>query len=113
MLNRTSARLGSATVSVFLIGSAIFFLAASGSTQNASRDRIMYAVDSSRTGLVRGSAHPMARPQFDQGRVDPEHQLNDVALTFRLSASQQAELQQLLREQQSRSSPNNTPPDSG
>jgi subtilase family serine protease len=106
MLNRTSARLGSATVSVFLIGCAIFFLAASGSTQNGSRDRIMYAVDSSRTGLVRGSAHPMARPQFDQGRVDPEHQLNDVALTFRLSASQQAELQQLLREQQSRSSPN-------
>jgi subtilase family serine protease len=106
MLNRTSARLGSATVTVFLIGFAIFFLAASGSTQNASRDRIMYAVDSSSTGLVRGSAHPMARPQFDQGRVDPEHQLNDVALTFRLSGSQQAELQQLLREQQSRSSPN-------
>src|SRR5579872_2817332 len=106
MLNKTSARLGSAILSVLLIGCAGFFLAASGSKQNSSRDRIMYAVDSSRTARVRGSAHPMARPQFDQGRVSPEQQLSSVVLNFRLSASQQADLQELLREQQDRSSPN-------
>ncbi|HXF14328.1 MAG TPA: S53 family peptidase [Terriglobales bacterium] len=66
----------------------------------------MYSVDSSRTAPVRGSAHPLARAQFDQGRVSPEHQLSGVALTFQLSASQQADLQELLREQQDRSSPN-------
>jgi len=98
--------LGSATLTVFLIGCAVFFLAASGSTQKGSRDRIMYAVDSARTAPVRGSAHPLAQPQFDQGRVSPEQQLTGVALTFRLSASQQADLQELLREQQDRSSPN-------
>ena len=106
MLNKTSARLGAATLTVFLIGCSVFFLAASGSTRNASRDRIMYSVDSSRTAPVRGSAHPLARAQFDQGRVSPEHQLSGVALTFQLSASQQADLQELLREQQDRSSPN-------
>ena len=105
MFNKRFARLTSATLTVFLIGCAVFFLAASGSKQNVPRDRIMYAVDSARTAAVRGTAHPMARPQFDRGRVSPEQQLS-VALTFRLSPSQQAELQQLLREQQDRSSPN-------
>ncbi|HEY4660470.1 MAG TPA: protease pro-enzyme activation domain-containing protein, partial [Terriglobales bacterium] len=66
----------------------------------------MYAVDSARTARVRGSAHPLAHAQFDQGRVRPEQQLTGVALSFRLSASQQADLQELLREQQDRSSPN-------
>ena len=106
MLNKLSARLISVTLTVFLIGCAAFFLAAAGSTRNASRDRIMYAVDSARTVPVRGSAHPLAYPQFDQGRISPERQLNAVALTFRLSASQQADLKELLREQQDRSSPN-------
>ena len=106
MFNRPSARLGSATLTVVLIGCAGFFLAASGSKQGTPRDRITYAVDSARTAPVRGTAHPMARPQFDRGRISPERQLSAVALTFRLSASQQAELQQLLREQQDRSSPN-------
>lgn len=106
MFNKPFARLGSATLTLLLIGCAIFFLAASGSRQKSSSDRILYAVDSAQTAPVRGSAHPLARPQFDQGRISPEHQLSNVALTFRLSASQQADLQQLLREQQDRSSPN-------
>ena len=106
MLNKLSAHLISVALTVFLIGCAIFFLGASGSTRNALRDRIMYAVDSTRTARVRGSAHPLAHPQFDQGRVGPEQQLTGVALTFRLSPSQQADLQELLREQQNRSSPN-------
>jgi subtilase family serine protease len=106
MFNKPVTRLGSRTLTVFLIGCAVFFLAASGSTQNAVRDRIIYAVDSGRTAAVRGTAHPMARPEFAQGRVSPEQQLTGVALTFRLSASQQADLQELLREQQDRSSPN-------
>lgn len=106
MFNRPSARLGAATLTVVLIGCAVFFLASSGSKQSVPQDRIRYAVDSARTAPVRGTAHPMARPQFDRGRISPERQLSAVALTFRLSASQQADLQQLLREQQDRSSPN-------
>lgn len=106
MFKKLLPPLGSATLISFLMGCASFFLAAAGSTHHASRDRIMYAVDSARTARVRGSAHPMARPEFDQGRVSPEQQLSGVALTFRLSPSQQADLQELLRQQQDRSSPN-------
>jgi subtilase family serine protease len=48
----------------------------------------------------------MAHPQRDQGRVSPEQRLTGVALTFRLSPTQQSDLKELLREQQDRSSPN-------
>ena len=106
MFNKRFACLGSAGVTVLMIGCAVFFLAASGSTQKAASDRITYAVDSARVARLRGSAHPMARPESDQGRVSPEQQLTGAVLTFRLSASQQADLQELLREQQDRSSPN-------
>jgi len=105
MFNKPLARLGSAALTVIPITCAVFFLAASGSTQRTSKDRITYAVDSARTAPVRGTAHPLARPQLDQGRVSPEQQLT-AALTFRLSAAQQLDLQELLREQQDRSSPN-------
>ena len=105
MFNKSYARLGSIVLGLFLLASVLSFLAASG-TQSTSKDRILYAVDSSRVAPVKGTAHPMARPQFDQGRVSPERQLSGVALTFRLSAAQQSDLQQLLREQQDRSSPN-------
>jgi subtilase family serine protease len=106
MFNKPYARLGSATLSLLLIACAVFFLAASGSTQGNSTDRIRYAVDSSQIAMVRGTAHPLARPQFDQGRINPERQFSGVALTFRLSPAQQSDLQELLREQQDRSSPN-------
>jgi subtilase family serine protease len=105
MFDKPYARLGSIVLGLFLLASVLSFLAASG-TQSSSKDRILYAVDSSRIAPVKGTAHPLARPQFDQGRVSPERQLSGVALTFRLSAAQQSDLQQLLREQQNRSSPN-------
>jgi subtilase family serine protease len=103
---KSYARLVSAALSLFLIGCAVFFLAASGGTQSSSRDRIGYAIDSARTAGVSGTAHPLSLAQFDQGRISPERQLTGVALTFRLSPSQQSDLQELLREQQDRSSPN-------
>jgi subtilase family serine protease len=76
-----------------------------GGTQPVSRDRILGAIDAAQTAAVRHTAHPLARPQFDQGRLDPAQRLSGVALTFRLSSAQQADLNQLLRDQQDRSSP--------
>src|ERR1700686_1272485 len=105
MFKKPYARLGSVALSLLLVASVLSFLAVSG-TQSISKDRILYAVDSNRIAAVKGTAHPMARPQFDQGRVSPERQLSGVALTFRLSAAQQSDMQQLLRQQQDRSSSN-------
>src|ERR1700682_1210697 len=104
MFKKTYLHFGSATLSVFLLLGVLFFLSVSGSTQNGPKDRIVYAVDSSRISAVKGTAHPLAQPQFDRGRLSPERQLSGVALTFRLSAAQQSDLHQLLREQQDRSS---------
>src|SRR5258708_6411899 len=79
--------------------------ATAGDTQPVSRDRILGPIDAAQTAVVRHTAHPMARPQFDQGRTDATQQLSGVTLTFRLTAAQQVDLNQLLRDQQDRSSP--------
>jgi subtilase family serine protease len=85
----------------------IFAFTITGVTQPVSKnkDRIRGAVDASQTTVVRSTAHPMARPQFDQGRADITSQLSGVSLVFRLSPSQQADMNQLLRDQQDRKSP--------
>lgn len=83
----------------------LVFLAASGNSQAPSRDRVLRAIDPAQIAAVKGTAHPLARPQFDQGRLRPSRQLSAVAMTFRLSPAQQADLNQLLREQQEPSSP--------
>src|SRR5260370_10473443 len=84
----------------------LLIFAAPGSTQVSARDRISRPVDAAQTALVKGTAHPLAQAQFDQGRTDPSQALHGVSLTFRLSPAQQADLDDLLRQQQDRSSPN-------
>jgi subtilase family serine protease len=84
----------------------IFLFTASADTQPSSRDRIPGPVDAAQTAAVRGTAHPLARPQSDQGRTDTAQRLNGFSLVFRLSPAQQADLNQLLRDQQDPGSPN-------
>ncbi len=70
----------------------------------AQEDRIAGSIEASHTIALQGNVHRNARPQFDQGPVDPAMKLNYVTLT--LKPSRQTELDQLLREQQDSSSPN-------
>jgi uncharacterized protein (TIGR03437 family) len=53
-----------------------------------------------------GQIHPLARVENDRGRVSPALQLSYVTLTLAQSESQQADLDQLLAEQQTPGSPN-------
>lgn len=106
MSKKAFSRSGSLAVIVFVFAAVILFLAATGSTQKKSADRILRAIDPTQLAAVRGTAHPLARAQFDRGRVSPERQLGRMALTFRLSQAQQTDLDELLREQQDRSSAN-------
>lgn len=76
-----------------------------GSSAPITQDRILGAVDPTQVARLRGTAHPRARAQYDQGRTDPSRMISG-AITFRLSATQQADLDQLLREQQDPKSPN-------
>jgi subtilase family serine protease len=68
------------------------------------KDRVVQAVDSSQVTAVKGNVHPMARPEFDQGRVDPSMPMR-VTMTFKMTAAQQADLDALLAAQQQRGSP--------
>ena len=67
-------------------------------------DRVLHRVDIHRTHVLRGSAHPMARAAFDRGTIDPKTRLDSVMIFFKPSASQQADLDRLLLDQQNPSS---------
>src|SRR5215470_12822050 len=89
----------------FLTALLIVSFSAPGDTQTALRSRIIGPIDDANVAIVRGTAHPLAQARFDRGRT-PLDRTIEAAITFRLSAAQQADLNQLLRQQQDPSSPN-------
>jgi hypothetical protein len=72
----------------------------------AQQDRVIEKVDRSQARALKGNIHPQATAQADAGPVDPSLKLNRVAVLFQRSLEQQTALNQLLREQQTRSSAN-------
>ncbi len=67
-------------------------------------DRITGPIDSRQTILLAKSHHPKAQPQYDFGLADPSLKLGYMTLLMAPSQSQQQELDQLLAQQQDRSS---------
>ena len=72
----------------------------------AVSSRITQAVDSNSVTLMRGNVSPRARAQYDQGEVEASFKLPYITMYFKPTAAQQASLNQLLEQQQDRSSPN-------
>jgi len=70
----------------------------------AAEDRISGRVDSAETVRLKGAAHPKASPENDRGPVDPSLAISGITLNVKLSAAQQADLEQLLQEQRDPSS---------
>jgi uncharacterized protein (TIGR03437 family) len=68
-------------------------------------DRITLAIDSSRRVTLPGNVSPRINFGVDQGPVDPSMELSYVTLVLKPSAGQQADLDQLLAQQQDPSSP--------
>jgi len=85
-----------------ILGLSLLSLAAA----NAQQDRITGLIDPLRTVTLPDSVHPRAQPRYDRGAVDPSTRLGRVTLLTTPSARQQADLDELLREQQLPSSPN-------
>src|SRR5581483_3580108 len=85
---------------------AVVLLCGNPGAQTPSRNRILQAVDANQVAAVSGTAHPLARPQYDRGRANPGETIRGASLVFRLSSAQQSALDRLLREQQDPSSPN-------
>jgi hypothetical protein len=72
----------------------------------ASPDRISGPIDSGNVVALLKSVHPKAQAKYDQGRVDPSLKLAYMTLLTTPSAAQQAALNQLLAQQQDRTSAN-------
>lgn len=68
--------------------------------------RITQAIDEHSLVTLPGNVHPLARPEFDQGLVPDATPLKRILLLLRRSADQEASLQKLLDDQQSKSSTN-------
>jgi uncharacterized protein (TIGR03437 family) len=68
-------------------------------------NRIIRPIDNTARTALAGQLHPKATAANDRGRVAPDLQLTWVTLTFSPSASQKADLEQLLAAQQDPKSP--------
>jgi len=71
----------------------------------AQRDRIAGPVEPRNLVKLQGSLHPDARPEFDAGPADLSMKLDYITLMVRKTPQQQAELDQLLVDQQDPLSP--------
>ncbi len=72
----------------------------------ATPDRIKAEINSSQMVELKGNMHGLAQPRFDLGRADSSKMMHEVTLAFRPSTAQQQDLDNLLAQQQDRSSPN-------
>jgi len=82
---------------------AIAVCAASAAAQSS---RITRAVDNRQRTTLAGNIHPRASAANDRGRVAPSLEMPYITLTLAPSATQQADLEKLLAEQQTPGSPN-------
>src|ERR1700686_3914870 len=95
-------RLVKSTVPALLIILSFF----SGASYAATPDRIKAEINSGQMVKLKGNVHGLAQPRFDLGRADSSKMMHDVTLAFRPSTAQQQDLDNLLAQQQDRSSPN-------
>jgi len=70
-----------------------------------ARDRIVEVLGDGAAVRLEGSRPPLARPEFDAGRVDGATRIEGVSLYFKPSPEQQASLEKLLAAQQDPASP--------
>jgi len=68
--------------------------------------RIAQAIEEKNLVTLKGNVHPLARAEFDQGPVDDGMPLKRMLLLLQRSPDQETALQQLLEDQQSKSSTN-------
>jgi subtilase family serine protease len=69
-------------------------------------DRIATEINPQQMVALKGNVHGLAQSRSDLGRADASKMLHGVTLVFRPSTAQQQELDNLLAQQQDRSSPN-------
>jgi subtilase family serine protease len=89
------------TAALLLVGVAIPQANALGALQN----RIAGTIRSDQMQAIKGTVHPLVAVAQDQGQLDESTPIQSMSLVFRLSPAQQADLTNLLQEQQIKGSP--------
>ena len=74
--------------------------------QTQARVMITQAVNNQQRVIVRGSQHPLARPEFELGEINPSTQLDRMLLVLTPPAERETELAAFLQSQHERNSPN-------
>jgi Pro-kumamolisin, activation domain len=72
---------------------------------SALQPRITAQISESRLMTLQANTHPLARAQYDQGRVDPSLKIERITILFQQTAAQKADLDALLAAQQNPTSP--------
>ena len=70
------------------------------------RRLVTQPVDDTKLTMLRGNTHPLARAQYDQGAAPASLAMDHMLLVLKRSPEQQAALENLLAQQQDKSSPN-------
>jgi len=76
------------------------------SGQSGAPSRIREAIDNTNLTVLQGNVHPLASAQFDRGAAPASLPMDHMLLVLTRSPDQQAALENLLAQQQDRSSPN-------
>ena len=89
-----------------LLSLAIILLTSLSFAQDTRQIRIVRPIDNRSVVRLQGTMHPRARMDLDRGPVSDAMPMQQVTMVFSRTATQQADLDQLLAAQQDRSSPN-------
>ena len=84
-------------IAIFAFISSLIILAGAAPAQ--TRNRITQNIADTEPVMV-SSPHPLARAEFDRGRVEGSLNIDHAAIVFKLAPAQQADLEKLLAEQQ-------------
>jgi subtilase family serine protease len=91
-----------------LLAGLLLIISAGGASAQTQpvRARITEVVDETNLVRLRGSVHPLARAEFDQGVVADSQPMNRMLLLLHRSPEQEAALRQLMDDQQNKASVN-------
>lgn len=73
--------------------------------QAVAQSRIVAPIRADKTQVLRGTVHPLVAVAQNQGRMSGSTVIHGISLIFKRSAAQEADLKNLLRQQQTKGSP--------
>ncbi len=93
------------SLAIFLVAGLCVLSTQQLRAQALVQNRILSPIRSDQMRVLQGTVHPMVARAQDQGQLSGSTMIPGMSLVFRLSAAQQADLKNLLQQQQTKGSP--------